>query len=401
MRVLIVHNRYQQRGGEDSVVESEREILSSHGMEAELLQVDNDHISGMLSKLRASVEVGYSRHGVARVEAAIATFRPDVVHVHNWFPSLSPSIFRTCNRRNVPVVHTLHNYRLLCVKASLYRNGKPCEKCIGKTLRLPGIVHGCYRGSRAGSAAATAAMLFHWQIGTWERSVDRFIALSHFAKMKLVEGGLPESKITVKPNALSFDPGIRDGGEGYFAYVGRLTEEKGIPTLLECWRRDPTLPKLYIVGAGPLEGEVRAAAAARDNIESLGLRGSSEIMGIMGKARAVICPSLWYEGMPRVAIEAMAVGAPLIASRLGTYVEMIEDGRSGLLFEAGNPAALLASVRQAVRGGPPVAMRKAARMQFEARYSAEASFLHLQEIYREASLARRGVSTSYQQNYAA
>lgn len=401
MRVLIVHNRYQQRGGEDAVVEAEREILCAHGVEVEMLQTDNDHIHGLLSKSRASVAAAYSPQGVMRVGAALAALKPDIVHVHNWFPSLSPAIFRVCNRNGVPVVHTLHNYRLLCVKASLYRDGKPCEECIGKALRLPGIAHGCYRGSRAGSAAATAAMLFHWRIGTWHRSVDRFIALSQFAKRKLVEGGLPESKIAVKPNALAFDFGTQDGSGGYFAFVGRLTDEKGIPTLLECWRRDATLPKLYIVGVGPLEGEVRAAAATSDNIEWLGLLKTDEAMEIMGKAKAVICPSGWYEGMPRVAVEAMSVGTPLIASRRGTYMEMIQDGRSGLLFEAGDPIALLECVRQALREGVLVAMRKAARMQFEAKYSPEASFRHLQEIYQEASLARRDIATDHQEARAA
>lgn len=401
MKVLLVHNRYQQRGGEDSVVESEREILSAHGLEVELLQADNDNIHGTLSKIRASAEVGYSRRGVASIEAAIAMFKPDVVHVHNWFPTLSPAIFWACNRNRVPVVHTLHNYRLLCVKASLYRDGKPCEKCVGKTLRLPGIAYGCYRGSRAGSAAATAAMLFHWQIGTWQRAVDRFVALSWFAKMKLIQGGLPAVKIAIKPNALAIDPGMRGGGGGYFAYIGRLTDEKGIATLLECWQRDPTLPKLLVAGTGPLEREVVAAAATRKNIQWVGSRPSDEVLEIMGKAAAVICPSVWYEGMPRVAIEAMAVGTPVIASRLGTYVEMIQDGRSGMLFEAGSPTALLACVRQAALGCTST-MRKAARIKFESEYSPEASFRHLLEIYQDASLTRGDVAiASTQQAHAA
>lgn len=395
MKVLLVHNRYQQQGGEDSVVEAEAQILNDHGAQVELLKADNDEIRGVFGKIKASMDVVYSPRGVARIQNSIVEFAPDIVHVHNWFPTLSPAIFGACGRNRVPVVHTLHNYRLLCVKASLYRNGKPCEECLGKSFRLPGIIHGCYRGSRSGSTAATAAMLFHWRMGTWERSVDRFIALSHFAKNKLVQGGVPASKIAIKPNALAADPGVRHGHGGYFAYVGRLTDEKGIPTLLECWKFDPTLPKLLIVGTGPLEGGIRAVAKTAGNIEWLGPRSGAEVLEIMGRAIAVVCPSAWYEGMPRVVIESMAVGTPVIASRLGTYIEMIQDGRSGMLFDAGNPRSLLACVKHAWSECPLEPMRNAARMQFETRYSATASFQALLKIYREASLVRKKLASVY------
>src|SRR6185437_15474216 len=195
MKVLLVHNRYQQKGGEDSVVESEREMLDAHGVATDLLEADNDHIRGLTAELKAAVEVLYNAEQVARLRKRLVDSKPDIVHVHNWFPTFSPAMFGACRRSGIPVVHTLHNYRLLCIKASLYRDGSPCEDCLGTTLRLPGIVHGCYRGSRAGSAAATAAMLSHWGIGTWHNAVDRFIALSNFAKGKLIEGGLPPDKI--------------------------------------------------------------------------------------------------------------------------------------------------------------------------------------------------------------
>lgn len=260
---------------------------------------------------------------------------------------------------------------------------------MGKVFRLPGVRHGCYRGSRAGSAAVTAAMFFHWQVGTWQRKVDRFIALSQFAKDKMIQGGLPAEKIAIKPNALAIDPGMREGDGGYFAYVGRLTDEKGLPILLECWRGDATLPQLYIVGDGPLGRLVASAAAATRNIKWLGARNSSEVVEVMGRATAVICPSMWYEGMPRVAIESMAVGTPIIASRLGTYGEMIDDGCSGLLFEPGNPGDLLVCVKRAASGYASGLMRRAARLQFEARYSAAACYQHLLRIYEEASTVRR------------
>lgn len=392
MKVLIVHNRYQQKGGEDSVVESERDILRDHGVEVEVLQGDNDHIRGFAGKVRASMEVFYSAQGVDRVNAAIASFHPDVVHVHNWFPTFSPAIFGACNRNGVPVVHTLHNYRLLCVKASLYRDGSPCEDCVGKALRLPGIVHGCYRGSHAGSAAATAAMLAHWRMGTWHNAVDRFIALSEFARTKLIEGGLPSGKIAVKPNSLASDPGFRPQPGEHLAYVGRLTDEKGIATLLECWRQGPDLPQLLIAGTGPLEEQVRQAADSLHNVQWLGFCSSDEALSVIGSARGLICPSLWYEGMPRVVIEAMAAGTPVIASRLGTYVEMIDHGRSGMLFEAGSAAALLACVREFAGNGNASEMRMQTRGQYDSRYGSERNFAKLTEIYEEAMAARAALN---------
>lgn len=388
MKVLLVHNRYQQKGGEDSVVESERKMLSAHGVETDLLEADNDHIRGLTAELKAAVKVLYNAEQVARLSKRLVDFKPDVVHVHNWFPTLSPAIFGACRRSGIPVVHTLHNYRPLCIKASLYRDGSPCEDCLGTTLRLPGIVHGCYRGSRAGSAVATAAMLAHWGMGTWRNAVDRFIALSNFAKSKLIEGGLPPEKIMVKPNTLAEDPGIRSGNGGYFAYVGRFTDEKGLPIVLECWRQGGRLPKLMIIGSGPLEEQVREAAGTLDNVESLGARTGGEVLDVIGNARALICPSQWYEGMPRVVIEAMAVGTPVIASRLGTYLEMIEHGKSGLLFEAGRPDALLACIREFPSTDDAAVMRASARRQFDSHYGAEANYQTLIEIYNQVMAAQ-------------
>lgn len=389
MKVLIVHNRYQQRGGEDAVVASERALLEKCGVKTALFEENNDHIRGIGSSLKAAASSFYSIRTSNKITDAITAFKPDVVHVHNWFPTLSPAIFGICKRLEAPVVHTLHNYRLLCVKASLYRDGRPCEDCIGKSLRLPGIVHGCYRESRCGSAAATASMLLHWRLGTWSYAVDRFIALSQFAHDKLVQGGLPAEKIVVKPNALDYDPGAREGAGGYVAFVGRFTDEKGIPTLLDCWRNSKDLPLLRIVGSGPLEKEVREAASQLNNVEWLGPLSSDRTVEVIGDATALICPSHWYEGMPRVAVEAFAVGTPIIASRLGTFAEMIDEGHTGSLFEATNGSALAASIRNYI-GSPLQRMRPQARRQFELKYSGEANVAKLLEIYKEAQHSKCG-----------
>lgn len=393
MRVLIVHNRYQQKGGEDAVALSEKRLLANNGVEVELLEVDNDAIVGLPNKLAASVSVFYSRRGVELLNAAITRFAPDVVHVHNWFPTLSPAIFWACRRRGVPVVNTLHNYRLLCAGGTLFRDGGVCEDCIGTALRLPGIHHGCYRGSHAGTFVATAAMLTHWKLGTWDRAVGRFIALSEFARKKLIEGGLPAARLVVKPNFLDSDPGPRPGNLGYFAFVGRLTEEKGIPALLNCWRRGTELPLLRIVGTGPLEDEVRQAAASLENVEWLGAKSADEVLDVMGGAMALLCPSMWYEGMPRVVIEALAVGTPVIASRLGSYVEMIVPGKFGDLFDTRDPEGLLACLQRLVNDKTLAGMRTEARNEFVARYSGPANLKLLRQIYEqvisESSTARR------------
>ncbi|HEY2472377.1 MAG TPA: glycosyltransferase [Terracidiphilus sp.] len=388
MKVLIVHNRYQQRGGEDAVVRAEAQLLAANGIGVQRFDTDNDAIQGLVPKIQVSVsQFGIPTDALAEFRRVLADFRPDVVHVHNWFPTLSPSIFNICQRLHIPTVHTVHNYRLLCVNAILFRDGHACEDCVGTVLRVPGIVHGCYRDSFAGSAVATAGMVAHWSMGTWRRSVDRFIALSQFARGKLIDGGLPHDKLTVKPNFVDPDPGVGLGQGGYFLYAGRLTEEKGLRVLLECWREGVDLPLLKIAGTGPLEDEVRDASATLRNLEWLGRRSSEDVLQLMRNARALLCPSQWYEGMPRVVIESLAVGTPVIASRIGCYPEMIVDGASGALFAPGDRAALGDCLRDLLNRGSLIYMRAHARRSFESNYTGEKNFSLLLNVYRSVLIA--------------
>lgn len=383
MKTLIVHNRYQHKGGEDAVVLSEKNLLAGHGMDVELLEVNNDAIVNLRGKLAASVSMFRSAHGVELLEKSIARFKPDVVHVHNWFPTLSPGVFWACKKRGIPVVHTLHNYRLLCANGLLFRDGGVCEDCVGTAFRTAGVIHACYRGSRAGTAIVTAGILTHWAAGTWHRAVDRFLALTEFARTKLIEGGLPATKIVVKPNFLDYDPGLRAGNLGYFAFVGRLSEEKGILSLLQCWREDIHLPLLKIAGSGPLEAQVRESAASLKNVEWLGPRSSGEVADIMGGAQGLLCPSLWYEGSPRVVIESLAVGTPVIAPRTGSYPELITDGKSGVLFAAPDPEGLRVCVKELAGSNMLAGMRAGARAEYETRYTASINFDLLVRIYEE------------------
>jgi glycosyltransferase involved in cell wall biosynthesis len=385
MKVLMIHNRYQQRGGEDAVVDAEAGLLAAHGVEVQRLDADNDSIQGVWAKIRVSAsQIAGSQAVEHRLAIALTRFHPDVVHVHNWFPTLSASIFRQCKAAKIPVVHTLHNYRLLCVGATLFRNGQVCEDCVGTTFRASGVIHKCYRRSCMGSAAATAGMLAHWAAGTWHRSVDQFIALTEFSRNKFIEGGLPPEKIAVKPNFVepAPAPGIGDGN--YFLYAGRLTEEKGLRTLLDCWKDGPELAPLWIVGDGPLRDEVQQAKAGLRNVQWLGLKSSLEVLKLMERAKATICPSLWYEGMPRVVIESLAVGTPVVASRIGGYPEMIADGESGALFPTGDAGALLNRIRELEVRDTFAKMRLEARHRFLAEYTGKKNLSLLLNIYRRA-----------------
>lgn len=394
MKVLMVHNRYQQRGGEDSVVDAEVGLLAANGVEVRRLDVDNDSIHGVSAKILASANFLLGSGAFSsgkRLSTALKEFHPDIVHVHNWFPTLSPGVFRQCQEAKIPVVHTLHNYRLLCINAMLVRDGQVCEDCIGTTFRSPGMVHKCYRGSYLGSAVATMGMLAEWASGTWHHSVDRFIALSAFAKSKLIEGGLPAEKIMVKPNFLAPDPGPGTGDGGYFLYAGRLTEEKGLRVLLECWRKEPALPPLWIVGTGPLQAEIAEAARSFNNIQWLGAKAGDEVVQFMSHAKATLCPSLWYEGMPRVVIESLAVGTPVVASRLGSYPELIADGEWGALFAPGNADDLLSRLLELEAANAFAEMRAQARRRFEAEYTGEKNLSLVLNIYRNAMFTDKRV----------
>src|ERR1700722_15295850 len=393
MKVLMVRNRYQQRGGEDAVVEAETRLLGANGIDVRRFDADNDSISGLVAKIQVSAsQFGVPSTAVSEFRNTVSSFRPDVVHLHNWFPTLSPSIFNICQSERVPVVHTLHNYRLLCAGATLFRDGRVCEDCIGNPLRTPGFAHSCYRNSFAGTAVATAGMLAHWSIGTWRRSVDRYIALTEFARHKMVEGGLPSDKVIVKPNFVDPDPGIGSGQGGYLLYVGRLTEEKGLRVLLECWRSAPDLPLLRIAGTGPLENEVSQAAATMDNVEWLGGRSSEEVIDLMREASALLCPSQWYEGMPRVVIESLAVGTPVIASRIGCYPEMIVDGQEGALFPTGDSSGLRVRLRSLLECKSLGSMRAKARRCFEMKYTGDLNYALLLNVYRSVQHAGKMVT---------
>lgn len=392
MRILLVHNRYQQPGGEDMVFTSEASLLAAHGHAVRQLVFDNDEIAphrSALDSVRLAGATVWSQHGYTEVRKAIRTFRPDLVHFHNTFPLISPAGYYAARAERVPVVQTLHNFRLLCANGLFYRDGHICEDCLGKPVPLPGVIHACYRESRAASGAVVTMQSVHRALRSWTRMVDRYIVLGEFARQKFIQGGLPANKIVIKPNFVP-DPPVGDGHGRYALFVGRLSPEKGIRALLRAWERlGETIP-LKIAGDGPLAADVADAARRLPGIEWLGRLSPTAVTTAMQGAALLVFPSEWYEGLPRTIIESFAVGTPVVASNLGTMGEVIRDGETGLHFQPGDSADLARVVADAFAHPTDLArMRGQARAEFEMRYTAEDNYRTLMDIYSHASKARR------------
>ncbi len=397
--VLLVHNRYRQSGGEDAVFDAESELLARHGHRVERLVVDNDEIPDRPSasyRVRLAVRTVWASAAADAVAERARAVGANVVHVHNFLPLLSPAVHGAARATGAAVVQTLHNYRLICPAATLFRDGAPCEDCVGRRIAMPAIVHACYRDSRAQTAAVTAMLAVHRARRTWHRDVDAFVALTAFGRDRFVAGGLPADRLLVKPN-FAPDPGdpgdaaVDESGErgrygqGPFLFVGRLAEEKGLRTLLAAWRLlDPDLA-LRIVGGGPLADEVEAAAAALPGVTFVGPLARDEVQAEMRSARALIFPSLWYEGMPLTVIEAFAAGLPVIASGLGAMNDMVDDARTGRLVKPGDPRALADAVK-GLAGDVNVtaSMGAAARRAYLDAYAPEPNYAQLAAIYRQA-----------------
>jgi glycosyltransferase involved in cell wall biosynthesis len=385
MRVLLVHNRYQHAGGEDAVVENERELLRSRGHQVETLEADNDSITTPLAKIMAAGSAVYSADSRNKTRALIQNFRPDVVHAHNLFPVLSPSVYYACHSAGVPVVQTLHNYRLICPGALLMRDGHVCEECVGKTFASPSVWHGCYKQSRAGSFVAAGSAFIHRSMGTYTDRVQRYIALTEFARDKFIEGGLPADSIDVKPNFIDPDPGAGDGNGGFALFVGRLSEEKGIRVLLEAWRQPTHNLPLRIIGSGPLEQLCSEAASENRLIQYLGPKTKPEVLQQLGQATVMVFPSIWYEGFPMVIVEAFSRGTPVLSSKLGSMAEIVQHGSNGLHFAAGDPGSLDEQMTWVSNHSQGLhAMRAAARRDFAAKYSAGKNYDQLLDIYQKA-----------------
>lgn len=382
MRILMVHNRYQQHGGEDTVYDAEVALLRQYGHTVTEFTRDNSTLVGRsrVGVAALSVWSGSSRDALSSLAVKV---RPDIVHIHNTHLIITPSAYYLSTAARVPIVQTLHNFRLLCPNALLFRQGRVCEKCVGKSVAWPGVLHRCYRDSRAATLAVATTLAVHSGLGTWQKRIHRYIALTQFARAKFIEGGLPPDRIAVKPNFAfdrSTDTEFSVGGAGAL-FVGRLSKEKGIRTLLDAWR-DLKVP-LNLVGDGPL----RAVVQEHENpfIQICGPRSPEEVANSMRQAAFLVLPSECYEGFAVVIAEAFCHGLPVIASSLGAMAEAIIDGECGLLFSPGNVSELAAKVRWAASHPEEMAqMGLNARRRYEERYSPEANYSNLMGIYDEA-----------------
>lgn len=390
MKVLMLHNRYQHAGGEDAVVQAELALLEAQGHRVELLEAHNDSISGGFGKAQAALSALYSLPGRRRAEEAIARYQPDLVHVHNFFPLLSPSVYDACREEGIPVVQTLHNYRLACPNALFFRDGKVCEDCLDQPIPWAGVMRGCYRNSRSQTAGVAAMIAVHRLRDTWRR-VSAFIALTDFQKGKFIQAGLPADRLHVKPN-FAFDPGPRPQGAelgGYGLYVGRLSEEKGIQPLLRTYVEHRLTIPLKVLGDGPLRAPMEQGIRAEglDGIvEFLGPQPRSEVTRLMQGARFLVFPSICYEGFPMAIAEAFAAGIPVLASRLGAVPDILMDGKAGWLADPGEPSSWAATLRAAWADHEGARHRgKAARQAYEALYSPDANYRRLLSIYEAAS----------------
>ena len=376
------------------VAAQERALLQSRGHQVGWLTVHNETIDGLASRCKAALNSIYSVTGKKQISDEIHRFGPEIVHVHNFFPLLSPSIYYACKAAGVPVVQSVHNFRLICPNALLFRDGAPCELCVGKAAAWPAIKYGCYRNSRAGSAAVALMLGVHKIAGTWASKVDTYIALTNFSRERLIAGGLPASRVFVKPNFISPDPGDERDADGFGLFVGRLAPEKGVKTLISAWSQLIPRRKLRVVGLGPEEQAVQNTARNAD-IEFLGLQPKDEVLKLMSRASFLVLPSEWYEGFPMVMVEAFAKGLPVIASRLGSLAELIDQGRTGLLFPPGDPQALAEAAEWMFTHPAELEqMSRAARQEFEAKYTAERNYEQLMQIYQHAVSNSRGARTS-------
>jgi glycosyltransferase involved in cell wall biosynthesis len=378
MRILVIHNAYRQPGGEDAVVRAELELLRQHGQAVQVYRRSNDELVHR-SAARAAMSAVWSRQAARDIDRVCAGFQPDVVHVHNTFLVISPSVYWAAARRKAAVVQTLHNFRLLCPQGTFLRARAVCDACAGRPP-WRAVVHQCYRNSAAQSAVLAGILMGHAALGTYEKKVSRFIALSGFARDRFIAGGLPAQKIRVKPNFVERARrpcwGSRRGG----LFVGRLSEEKGITVLLEAMRILERA-EVQVVGDGPWAPAVAESLGG----QYMGYLDSNAVAERMQQAAFLVLPSIGHEQMPMTVLQAFASGMPVIASRLGALTELVEDGITGLLAEPGNATDLAAKIAWAHAHPDRIeAMGRAARAEYENHYTASINYTTLMDIYEDA-----------------
>lgn len=382
MKILIVHNKYKMCGGEERVFKNEVRLLEENGNNIEKVVVDNAEINTLLSVIRTGIFSFYNPVSSKMIRNKVDEFDPDLIHVHNFFPLISPSVFFRKTRKKIPLVMTLHNFRLICANAMLFRKNDTCEKCIKKKVPLMGILHKCYRNSASQTLAVVLIGAIHKLIGTWKKRVNKYICLTEFQKNKIMESSLnlKEDQIDVKPNFV-FDRGFEiNGRNSFYIYVGRIDIEKGVGTMIEAFVG--TGYKLRIIGEGSNEEYIKKLCESSENIEFLGARDHDFVMMQMKIAKGLIFPSKIYEGFPMVIAEALSCGTPVITSDIGSQAEIIKDGENGLHFKTGDHKDLRKKVKELFEYNN-TAIYENSRKSYKNLYNENINYSQLINIYKE------------------
>lgn len=371
LKILQLHNNYQVRGGEDSVVNTEFELLSQRHIVHQLIFENSN------SGIKQAFNLFFNPFAINKLQKTLKEFKPDLVHIHNLFYTASPHLINIIKDASIPIVYTLHNYRWICSAAILTRNGAICTKCLDQKALWPGVFHKCFRNSFWGSALLNASIYYHKKIGTLQR-IDKVLTLTNFHK-KIILTNIVELngiQLTVKPNFIKNSIEQNDLPKSGFIFVGRLSNEKGIEVLLQAISFLPSNLKVQIIGEGPLE-----AIIDHSQVVYLGKKSKEEILALMKSCKAIILPSICYEGLPMTIIEAFSVGTPVICSNNENLASIVTHGYNGVLFEQGNPQALADAINNFDDLGGQ--MNKNAYQTYLDRYTAEANLHLLESIYEE------------------
>lgn len=341
MKILILHNSYLEKGGEDSVVDNEFKLLSEIGHDVRLFKVTNP--INIFLKMAYIFFSPFNPYWFFKIKKLVRKEKPDLVHLHNWHFTLSPSVIWSVKSENIKLVQTIHNYRILCPSAYLFHKNKLFLNSLNDFFFQSAIKNRVYRDSSILTFVLSFTLFLNRFIGTWSK-VDKFVFLNSFmADLHSINLNLLPDRVFIKPNFVNSGTNFkRSGGRSSFVFVGRLSEEKGIRVLLEPFCKSDQ--ELLIIGDGPLRNLVEEMSLLHNNIIYLGFKSKKDLIAILSKAKALIFPSIWYEGMPMTILESFSVGTPVISSNLGSLSSMIVEGQNGFLFEAGNTECLLKTI---------------------------------------------------------
>lgn len=392
MKVLVIHNRYLERGGEDEVVDSEIELLKHSGHSVIFYESSNREIQTLplLNRMRyLTKEIVWSEKSYREIKALLKKNKPDIAHIHNIFYGISPSVYDALKEEGIPVVQTLHNYRLICPNALLYINGSVCEKCLRGNF-IFSLLNRCWRNSFFLTFFLSRMLNLHSKRKTFTGKVDAFIALSKLSKDKYIEAGFPEEKIFLKPNFIGLPSRKRENFKEYVLFVGRVVDYKGIDTLLAAFKKLKDY-HFKIIGDGPMFSDIKEEFKNETHVELLGRLPHAETIEFIKNAAFLIFPSECYENMPRVIIESFAHGVPILASNRGVGRELVSDGLTGMLFEQKNSDDLADKIKFLMQNKDLlISFGGNAYKEYQAKYTPEKNYYMLMEIYKK--VLNRGFS---------